>query len=600
MPQTRFTFTAISKEREKAFDDEIARLFNIIKNRFKHVGVFQKVLLEKSKYGAFDLTDEQEPEQFAKQCLIQPLMKFLGYAETSEVSMPTQAGKRKPDYIIRPIGKESPILYVEAEPINTDLQAEGHGISQVREWIVSRATKTDYGIATDGIKWIVVKYNPASAKPKTIHEIDLRNIFLALLDPARFTLAEAKTDIDKSRTDFLKLSHDHVSQLINNYLEEIEEKKEAISRKFYNEYVENIFGYDSNGEPINGICLINKVKTPFEAEKSDVKLFSVVFMNRLIFVKFLEDKGIVGRDFLKTLHNRYKKSAPLGSFYKTYLDPLFYDCFNKSNSNRPQQIQTDQELSKIPYLNGGLFREVITNERSYDIENEGIDLVLDNILTKYSFGSDGDIDPDILGYIFEKTINYMSGTGTNQQKMQGAYYTPDYIVSFLIEQTLIPVIFKKLIETLRSAGWKDSDLSGYISLDNLLDNLPNNPNFINKMIAAISEIRALDPSCGSGHFLTALLSVILRVKESLLIASNEKIDRYKLKKEIISENLFGVDIDRNAVEIARLRLWLSLIDDAANTGHFDTLPNIDFHVVSGNSLIGWFNEPLETAIPNRP
>ena len=69
----------------------------------------------------------------------------------------------------------------------------------------------------------------------------------------------------------------------------------------------------------------------------------------------------------------------------------------------------------------------------------------------------------------------------------------------------------------------------------------------------MSTIRALDPACGSGHFLTttALLSVILRVKESLLIASNEKIDRYKLKKEIISENIFGIDIDRNAVEIAR-------------------------------------------------
>ena len=71
---------------------------------------------------------------------------------------------------------------------------------------------------------------------------------------------------------------------------------------------------------------------------------------------------------------------------------------------------------------------------------------------------------DILGYIFEKTINYISGTAaTNQQKMKGAYYTPDDVVSFIIRQTLIPVIFGKMIETLRCAGWKESDLAGYYS-----------------------------------------------------------------------------------------------------------------------------------------
>ena len=181
-------------------------------------------------------------------------------------------------------------------------------------------------------------------------------------------------ELEDTITDFLKLSHEYVIPLINNYLEKIEEAKEAISKRFYNEYVETVFGYDCNGLPIKGISLTNKVKTPFDATKNDTNLFSVVFMNRLIFVKFLEDKGIVEKNFLENLHNRYKKNPPLNSFYKSFLDPLFYECFNKSNANRPEQIQTDQILSTIPYLNGGLFREVVPNERLYDIENEGIDL----------------------------------------------------------------------------------------------------------------------------------------------------------------------------------------------------------------------------------
>jgi hypothetical protein len=119
MPQTRFAFTDISEEKKKALDDKIAELYQTIKNRFKNIGTFQKVLTEYSKYGSFDLVDEQEPEQFAKQNLIQPLIKFLGYTDTSETSIFTMAGKRKPDYLIRPIDYENPIFYVEAEPINT-------------------------------------------------------------------------------------------------------------------------------------------------------------------------------------------------------------------------------------------------------------------------------------------------------------------------------------------------------------------------------------------------------------------------------------------------------------------------------------------------
>ena len=144
--------------------------------------------------------------------------------------------------------------------------------------------------------------------------------------------------------------------------------------------------------------------------------------------------------------------------------------------------------------------------------------------------------------------------------------------------------------------WSDKDLKGYNSIEDILDpkSMPKNPMHIRKMIEYINSIKVLDPACGSGHFLTAALSHILRVKETLLRAIGENIDRYKLKRDIISKNIFGVDIDENAIEIARLRLWLSVIEDVKDSEHVDTLPNIDFNIFPGNSLIGWLDENLKT------
>ncbi len=180
--------------------------------------------------------------------------------------------------------------------------------------------------------------------------------------------------------------------------------------------------------------------------------------------------------------------------------------------------------------------------------------------------------------------------------MKGAYYTPDDVVGFIIEETLVPMIFRKMVNGLADSGWSDTDLKGYNSIEDVLDpkRMPKNPLHIRNMVDSIGTIRVLDPACGSGHFLTAALSQILRVEESLLRTIGEDVDRYRLKRNIISQNLFGVDIDKNAVEIAQLRLWLSLIEEVEDPKHVDTLPNIDFKIFSGNSLVGWLDEKLST------
>lgn len=593
MPQTRFSLYSCSPQKRENLDKKLAELYDEVRSRFKLFGTFQDVLTKAAGYGSADLKDEQEPEEFVKRQLIEPLIEFLGYETVSETTLPAPAGRKKPDYTIRPKNQEKPVFYVEAEPFNTDLYSDGRGVSQVKSWLLSRASKTGYGIATDGFLWIVLKFDDASAQSKPLFKVDLKPIFLRILNPGSFVTQEEMEKIEK---DFLALDREYVSLSLDSYLERIEEEKEEITKRFYNDYVRYVFGYDEKGNTVQGTYLLNRVMTPSEATSNGANLFSVVFMNRLIFIRFLEDKGIVPKDLLKKLLERYKSSPTPGTFYETYLKLLFYEVFNKSNANRISNVRTNSLYSQIPYLNGGLFREVIKHERNFNIDNEGVELVLENLLDKYRFGLESGINPDILGYIFERTINFISGAGTNQQKMQGAYYTPDDVVEFIIESALTPVIFRKMLEGLRESGWSEADLKGYNSIEDILSphNMPKNPKHIHKMIELIDTVRVLDPACGSGHFLTAMLSLMLRVKGSLLSAVGENVDRYRLKRDIISHNLFGVDIDRNAVEIARLRLWLSLIEETKDVEHIETLPNIDFNIVTGNTMVGWLHENLQT------
>jgi len=479
---------------------------------------------------------------------------------------------------------------VEAKPLNTDLYGKGQGVSQIREWLISRASRTDYGIATNGFEWILLKFDAVSVQSKEILKVDLRPIFLKINNPHVFF---SPAQIEKVEEEFLILDSEYVTSYLTGYLEIIEKEKEEISKRFYNDYVRYVFGYDEKGNTVQDVCLLSKVLTP-SGRESDASLFAVVFMNRMIFIKFLEEKGVVPRKLLTDILRRYKSSGSPGTFYETYLKPLFYEVFNKGKESRILTVKANSFYSQIPYLNGGLFREIVARERDYNIGNEGVELVIDRLLENYNFGSESGINPDILGYIFEKTINFISGTGTNQQKMRGAYYTPDDVVGFIIEEALIPVIFRKMIKGLKDSGWTDTDLRGYNSIEDILrpENMPKNPIHVRNMIRSIEDIKVLDPACGSGHFLTAMLSEILRVKESLLGTIGEEIDRYKIKRGIISRNLFGVDIDKNAVEIARLRLWLSIIEEAEDPKHIDTLPNIDFNILVGNSLVGWLDEQL--------
>jgi type I restriction-modification system DNA methylase subunit len=588
----------ISAQKRVELNSKLKELYEDIKSRFKAFGKFQNVLTQMDGYSSKDLKDEQEPEEFAKQFLIKPLIEFLGYETIAETAMPSPFGMKKTDYKIRPKNQDAPLFYVEAEPFNMNLNSVGHGISQVNDWLLSRASKTPYGIATDGFRWIILKFEEASSRARPFFTVDLKPVFVKFLNAYTFSRADEADRIEES---FLYLHAENASVFLESFLEYAEEEREAISKKFYNDYVRYVFGFDEKGQRVQGTYLLKEIIPPSNVAGNEANLFAVIFMNRVLFIKFLEEIGIVSKNLLKSLLDKYKASGSASTFYEAYLKALFYEVFNKSKESRRTVVTANPLYREIPYLNGGLFRQVIHQESNYGVSNEGIELIIDTFLKEYKFGSKEqiakeNINPDVLGYIFEKTINYISGQGTNQQKAQGAYYTPDDVVGFIIDETLTPVIFGKMLEGLRSAGWRDIDLKDFDSIETLLNsnNRPKSRIAVRKMVEALDTIRVLDPACGSGHFLTAMLARILRVKESLMRSVDEEVDRYHLKREIISKNIYGVDIDANGVEIARLRLWLSLIEEVEDPSHIETLPNIDFNIVAGNSLIGWLHETLDT------
>jgi hypothetical protein len=125
MSQTRFVIPTISQERIDAFDQRLQEVYQPLRRGFRHVATFQ-VLINSRTYQSRDLVDRQEPEEFVRRRLIEPLIEFLGYETVSETVLPAPAGStRTPDYTIRPRNGTEPLFYVEAEPLGANLQAPG-------------------------------------------------------------------------------------------------------------------------------------------------------------------------------------------------------------------------------------------------------------------------------------------------------------------------------------------------------------------------------------------------------------------------------------------------------------------------------------------
>ena len=324
----------------------------------------------------------------------------------------------------------------------------------------------------------------------------------------------------------------------------------------------------------------------------DAKIFSSRLLGRLLFIWFLRKKGVIfneDRYFPQDIKDSTK-------YYNSILKPLFFQALNT-----PVYARKNGDLN-TPYLNGGLFD---AHDNDWQFEETSFPAIyftdLFNHLNKYNFTTDESspdyeqvaIDPEMLGRVFESLLaEQRTDTGEQARKAKGAFYTPREIVTYMCKESLRQYLYNELGDEKYNSGVdKLLDLPDYeweTAHSNAKRDLwpfENMTRFIPKVIGILDSLTVLDPACGSGAFPMGMLQLLTKTYERL----DSRFDLYQTKMNIIQNTIFGVDIEPMAVEISRLRAWLSIIID--DMGEIDPLPNLDFKFVCADSLI-----PLERSV----
>ena len=296
-------------------------------------------------------------------------------------------------------------------------------------------------------------------------------------------------------------------------------------------------------------------------------------MGRLVFLQFLQKKGWLGvpadadwgsgdREFIQKLFTR---SQDKDHFIDNELESLF-DDLNSEDEKKLKNYRT-------PYLNGGLFERDATDEAAFPLPAKYMESLL-NFYASYNFTIDENdpddaevgVDPEMLGRIFENLLE--------DNKDKGAFYTPKEIVSYMCRESLIAY----LQTDIEDEATKEAIRQFVTTHD--AEALGANFKFRHQIDEALKNVKICDPAIGSGAFPMGLLKELFLCRTALEGITQSK--AAEIKKHIIQQNIYGVDIERGAVDIARLRFWLSLIVDEETP---QALPNLDFKIMQGNSLL---------------
>ena len=317
----------------------------------------------------------------------------------------------------------------------------------------------------------------------------------------------------------------------------------------------------------------------FDHDEKKIRDYIKKMMGRITFLHFLQRKGWMCGD-LNYMQNMFKKSAYQNDYLDSVLEPLFFGILNTKPAEREAlftKYNWDKSLLKewkdIPYLNGGLFERDAEDEPESRFPAEYFKRLF-QFFSEYNFTIDENdpndaevgVDPEMLGKIFENLLE--------DNKDKGAFYTPKEIVRYMCQESLIAYL-----ETNTSIA-KEKIRHFVLSPEEGVADIPENKK--PKLLAALEEVKICDPAIGSGAFPMGLLNELLHCREVL---SGEHYDRAEIKKSIIQNNIYGVDIEKGAVDIARLRFWLSIVVDEETPS---PLPNLDYKIMQGNSLIESF------------
>lgn len=364
----------------------------------------------------------------------------------------------------------------------------------------------------------------------------------------------------------------------------------VVNKKFYLD-IKSAFDSLVNDDLFKGSIRIEEAR----------KQFAVRLIGRIIFSWFLKKKGIISNDVLSS--NAVRK---YDNYYLELLEKLFFGVFNTPQNERSK---IPELVKEYPFLNGGLFEVQIGDYGDYQgkvfIDNDWFFGLFSNTLEKYNFTIDENtssnseiaIDPEMLGRIFENLLAEQNPeTKESARKSTGSYYTPREIVDYMVEQSLKEYLKSNF--SLPSQGGEhkrgfEATIEDFVHTEELPEELKP---YSNEILDKLNSVKILDPACGSGAFPIGMLQKIIALKLQLSPLAKGGTqggskEVYNLKLQTILNSIYGCDIQPMAVELSRLRCWLSLIIDEPvdkkkiNWG-IANLPNLDFKFVCVNTLIG--------------
>ncbi len=487
-----------------------------------------------------------------------------------------------------------------------------------RNFIGTWLMKGDISIAKDGALVAFYGENPEDWRfsfVKMDYKFDENGKAIKELTPAkRLSYLVGKHEPNHTcRKQFLSLLQEE-----NNppSFQEIENAfgVENVTKEFFDLYRQRFFELKESMDKL--LESSPKIKRDFEEKQINPTEFSKKLLGQIVFLYFLQKKGWLGvkkeedggfgdwgtgpRNFMTRLFN--KEVVKYNNFFDEILEPLFYEALAK-----PRDYDYFSRFEcKIPFLNGGLFEPI----KDYDWVNTKIEIdndifrkIIIDTFDKFNFTIKEDeplerevaVDPEMLGKVFENLLD------VNDRKSKGAFYTPREIVHYMCQQSLI-----NYLETNSSIKREDLEkfiLKGDLALDYLRRVTDSRKNDVSeelmipisirkndeKLDKLLKNIKICDPAVGSGAFPVGMMNEIVRARQVLQYFSmDEKKSDYELKRETIENCLYGVDVEPSAVEITKLRFWLSLIVDENDMQNIKPLPNLDNKIMCGNSLIEEF------------
>jgi len=368
---------------------------------------------------------------------------------------------------------------------------------------------------------------------------------------------------------------------------------EALSKEFFGKYKAQYEAFvNYMVDPTNGMRQ-HFIDTGFDhtgmaadkirdREEKPIRDYVKKLLGRIVFLHFLQKKGWLGvpaskewgegdRDFMlnifKNANERQKEN-----FLDDILEDLFTEGLDRNRSDQGDLYDTKVEgfrNCRIPYLNGGLFERDILDKKPSHFPASYFNGLL-TMLSQYNFTIDENdpndaevgVDPEMLGRIFENLLE--------DNKDKGAFYTPKEIVQYMCRESLIAYLQTDMKE-------EDKECIRQFVTTHDASQLGELKEYIDQKLY---DVKICDPAIGSGAFPMGLLRELFFCRSA--IEPNIVENAANIKRHIIQNNIYGVDIERGAVDIARLRFWLSLIVDEKSP---EALPNLDFKIMQGNSLL---------------